>query len=104
MASITDGQVVWICVANVGLSVLSNSRSLLGRMDYLQHTAVRRLGLRPCFYRGQASPCPVENSHACLHGAASACSTSRRASGDIGSVRATSWPCGDIFFQVFCRM
>src|SRR6266702_1481606 len=34
----TDGQVVWIWVANVGLSALSNSRSLLGRMDHLQQT------------------------------------------------------------------
>jgi hypothetical protein len=30
--------VVWIWVANVGLSALSNSRSLLGRMDHLQQT------------------------------------------------------------------
>src|SRR5262249_31906189 len=46
MASMTDGQVVWICVANVGLSALSNSRSLLGRMDHLQQTKERHRELR----------------------------------------------------------
>ena len=36
MASMTEGQVVWICVASVGLSALSNSRNLFGRMQHLQ--------------------------------------------------------------------
>src|SRR5215813_3104209 len=49
MASMTDGQVVWICVANVGLSALSNSRSLLGRMDHLQQTKGDILSLSHVF-------------------------------------------------------
>src|SRR5262245_66443622 len=39
----TEGQVVWICVASVGLSALSNSRNLFGRMQHLQCSSKMRL-------------------------------------------------------------
>src|SRR5437764_15113907 len=56
-----DGQVVWICVASVGLSALSNSRNLFGRMQHLQCSSGMRV-LDGVFYRGQARQCPVENA------------------------------------------
>src|SRR5215471_8713971 len=107
MASMTDGQVVWICVANVGLSALSNSRSLLGRMDHLQQTKGDMESLSHVFIedrRARVQRKTPDDPYSSLHGVARACATSRRASGDMDSVRATSWPRDDIFFQVFCKM
>src|SRR5438552_3787876 len=61
MASMTEGQVVWICVASVGLSAFSNSRNLFGRMQHLQCSSEMRVrdGI---FYRGQERQCPAENA------------------------------------------
>src|SRR2546429_1719408 len=103
----TDGQVVWICVADGGLSALSNSCSLLGRMDHLQQTKGDIEGLGHVFIEDRQSHVQrktPDDSCSCLHSAARACSTSRRATGDMDNVRATSWPRADIFFQVFCTM
>src|SRR6266567_3482854 len=61
MASMTDGQVVWICVASVGLSALSSSRNLFGRMQHLQCSSEMRVH-DGVFYRGPAGQCPVENA------------------------------------------
>src|SRR5687768_15161239 len=96
MASITDGQVVWICVANVGLLALSNSRSLLGRMDHLQQTKGDMYGLSHVFIEDRRARVQQKTPDACrpvfkvLRGLA------RRAGGPPGTWTASGPPRGHV--------